>query len=285
MPNYMMVIFTFRRNIMIELKHVSFSYDDKHKILDDVSMKFGEDNHSVIGVIGHNGAGKSTLFLNLVGELKPTSGEILVDGHKVDYSKKGLRSLRRKVGIVFQNSDQQIFYSIVKDDVAFALRNLKVSNDEVSQRVEKVLRELDISKLKDRPIQYLSGGQKKRVAIAGIMVIGSEWILLDEPTSGLDPDGRLRMKKLIKKLVANGQKIILSSHDMDFMYEVCDYFYLLGNSKIIKEGNRETVFNNEELLKENNLEQPWLVKIHQKLGLPLYHSEEELFANQGKNTY
>ena len=285
MPNYMMVIFTFRRNIMIELKHVSFSYDDKHKILDDVSMKFGEDNHSVIGVIGHNGAGKSTLFLNLVGELKPTSGEILVDGHKVDYSKKGLRSLRRKVGIVFQNSDQQIFYSIVKDDVAFALRNLKVSNDEVSQRVEKVLRELDISKLKDRPIQYLSGGQKKRVAIAGIMVIGSEWILLDEPTSGLDPDGRLRMKKLIKKLGANGQKIILSSHDMDFMYEVCDYFYLLGNSKIIKEGNRETVFNNEELLKENNLEQPWLVKIHQKLGLPLYHSEEELFANQGKNTY
>ncbi|WP_457801406.1 energy-coupling factor ABC transporter ATP-binding protein [Limosilactobacillus reuteri] len=270
---------------MIELKHVSFSYDDKHKILDDVSMKFGEDNHSVIGVIGHNGAGKSTLFLNLVGELKPTSGEILVDGHKVDYSKKGLRSLRRKVGIVFQNSDQQIFYSIVKNDVAFALRNLKVSNDEVSQRVEKVLRELDISKLKDRPIQYLSGGQKKRVAIAGIMVIGSEWILLDEPTSGLDPDGRLRMKKLIKKLVANGQKIILSSHDMDFMYEVCDYFYLLGNSKIIKEGNRETVFNNEELLKENNLEQPWLVKIHQKLGLPLYHSEEELFANQGKNTY
>lgn len=285
MPNYMMVIFTFRRSIMIELKHVSFSYDDKHKILDDVSMKFGEDNHSVIGVIGHNGAGKSTLFLNLVGELKPTSGEILVDGHKVDYSKKGLRSLRRKVGIVFQNSDQQIFYSIVKNDVAFALRNLKVSNDEVSQRVEKVLRELDISKLKDRPIQYLSGGQKKRVAIAGIMVIGSEWILLDEPTSGLDPDGRLRMKKLIKKLVANGQKIILSSHDMDFMYEVCDYFYLLGNSKIIKEGNRETVFNNEELLKENNLEQPWLVKIHQKLGLPLYHSEEELFANQGKNTY
>lgn len=285
MPNYMMVIFTFRRNIMIELKHVSFSYDDKHKILDDVSMKFGEDNHSVIGVIGHNGAGKSTLFLNLVGELKPTSGEILVDGHKVDYSKKGLRSLRRKVGIVFQNSDQQIFYSIVKNDVAFALRNLKVSNDEVSQRVEKVLRELDISKLKDRPIQYLSGGQKKRVAIAGIMVIGSEWILLDEPTSGLDPDGRLRMKKLIKKLVANGQKIILSSHDMDFMYEVCDYFYLLGNSKIIKEGNRETVFNNEELLKENNLEQPWLVKIHQKLGLPLYHSEEELFANQGKSTY
>ncbi|CUR39248.1 ATPase component CbiO of energizing module of cobalt ECF transporter [Limosilactobacillus reuteri] len=267
---------------MIELKHVSFSYDDKHKILDDISMKLGQDNQSVIGIIGHNGAGKSTLFLNLVGELRPTAGEILVDGKKVDYSKKGLRNLRRKVGIVFQNSDQQIFYSIVKDDVAFALRNLKVSNDEIKQRVERVLRELDISNLKDQPIQYLSGGQKKRVAIAGIMVIGSEWILLDEPTSGLDPDGRLRMKKLIKKLIANGQKIILSSHDMDFMYEMCDYFYLLGNNRILKEGNRENVFNDEQLLRENNLEQPWLVKIHQKLGLPLYTTEQELFAKQGK---
>ena len=267
---------------MIELRHVSFSYDDKHKILDDVSMKLGHDNQSVIGIIGHNGAGKSTLFLNLVGELKPTAGEIFVDGHKVEYSKKGLQNLRRKIGIVFQNSDQQIFYSIVKDDVAFALRNLKVSNDEIKQRVERVLRELDISNLKDQPIQYLSGGQKKRVAIAGIMVIGSEWILLDEPTSGLDPDGRLRMKKLIKKLIANGQKIILSSHDMDFMYEVCDYFYLLGNNRILKEGNRENVFNDEQLLKENNLEQPWLVKIHQKLGLPLYTTEQELFAEQGK---
>lgn len=267
---------------MIELRHVSFSYDDKHKILDDVSMKLGQDNQSVIGIIGHNGAGKSTLFLNLVGELKPIAGEIFVDGHKVEYSKKGLRNLRRKIGIVFQNSDQQIFYSIVKDDVAFALRNLKVSNDEIKQRVERVLRELDISNLKDQPIQYLSGGQKKRVAIAGIMVIGSEWILLDEPTSGLDPDGRLRMKKLIKKLIANGQKIILSSHDMDFMYEVCDYFYLLGNNRILKEGNRENVFNDEHLLKENNLEQPWLVKIHQKLGLPLYTTEQELFAEQGK---
>ena len=267
---------------MIELKHVSFSYDDKHKILDDISMKLGQDNQSVIGIIGHNGAGKSTLFLNLVGELRPTAGEILVDGKKVDYSKKGLRNLRRKVGIVFQNSDQQIFYSIVKDDVAFALRNLKVSNDEIKQRVERVLRELDISNLKDQPIQYLSGGQKKRVAIAGIMVIGSEWILLDEPTSGLDPDGRLRMKKLIKKLIANGQKIILSSHDMDFMYEMCDYFYLLGNNRILKEGNRENVFNDEQLLRENNLEQPWLVKIHQKLGLPLYTTEQELFAKLGK---
>ncbi|MBD5805810.1 energy-coupling factor ABC transporter ATP-binding protein [Limosilactobacillus walteri] len=269
---------------MIELKHLSFSYDDKRKILDDVSLKLGGDGHKVIGIMGQNGAGKSTLFLNLVGELRPTSGEVLIDGKKVEYTKKGLRDLRRKIGIVFQNSDQQIFYSIVKDDVAFALHNLKLPANEIHQRVERVLDELNILNLKDRPIQYLSGGQKKRVAIAGIMVIGSEWILLDEPTSGLDPDGRIRMKKLIKKLVANGQKIILSSHDMDFMYETCDYFYLLGKGKILNEGTKQSVFNDEKLLEENNLTQPWLVKIHQKLGLPLYADEQDLFENNSLNS-
>ena len=110
-------------------------------------------------------------------------------------------------------------------------------------------------------------------------MIGSEWILLDEPTSGLDPDGQQRMKDLIQKLVANGQRIILSSHDMDFMYEVCDYLYLLGKGKILAEGTKQEAFNDEHLLKANKLAQPWLVKIHQKLGLPLYGSEQELFAN------
>lgn len=268
---------------MIELHQLCFSYDGQHNVLDNISLKLGTDQQQVIGIMGQNGAGKSTLFLNLVGELRPTSGEITIDGQKVKYSKRGLRALRRKVGIVFQNSDQQIFYSIVKDDVAFALHNLKLPDDEIQQRVARTLAELDILELKDRPIQYLSGGQKRRVAIAGIMVIGSEWILLDEPTSGLDPDGRNRMKKLINKLVKNGQKVILSSHDMDFMYEVCDYFYLLGNGKILTSGTRQTVFNDERLLRENNLEQPWLVKLHQKLGLPLYRTEHELFSKQTLN--
>lgn len=264
---------------MIELKDLSFSYDDKHNVLDDISLKIGANHHKVIGIMGHNGAGKSTLFLNLVGELKPTAGKILVDGQPIKYSKKGLRQLRRKIGIVFQNSDQQIFYSIVKEDVGFALHNLRLPEEKIKQRVTDVLKELDIYSIKDKPIQYLSGGQKKRVAIAGIMVIGSEWILLDEPTSGLDPDGVTRMKKLIQRLVANGQRIILSSHDMDFMYELCDYLYLLGKGKILAQGTKKEVFNDENLLKQNHLDQPWLVKIHQRLGLPLYNSEHDLFAN------
>ncbi|MBA1394622.1 ABC transporter ATP-binding protein, partial [Lactobacillus sp. XV13L] len=178
------------------------------------------NNQQVIGIIGHNGSGKSTLFLNLVGILEPTSGQIILDNQPIKYNKSGLRQLRRKIGIVFQDSDQQIFYSVVKDDVAFALHNLKLPESEINERVEQVLKQLDIWQLRDKPIQYLSGGQKKRVAIAGILVLKSEWLLLDEPTAGLDTDGRQRMLLLIKRLIVNGQNEILSSHDMDFMYEI-----------------------------------------------------------------
>ncbi|GAA3602268.1 energy-coupling factor ABC transporter ATP-binding protein [Secundilactobacillus similis] len=264
---------------MIELKHLSFGYEENKPILKDISLKLG-DQGNVIGFIGPNGTGKSTLFLNLVGMLKPTSGEILVDDQPVAYTKKALNKLRQKIGIVFQNSDQQIFYSIVKDDIAFALHNLNVPQDEIDQRVDRVLAELDITKLKNRPIQYLSGGQKKRVAIAGILVLRSEWLLLDEPTAGLDPDGKHRMVALIKQLIANGQKIILSSHDMDFMYEVCDYFYILRQGTVVKSGKKESVFLDEQLLLDSKLDQPWLVQLHQKLHLPLYPTKEALFNDQ-----
>jgi cobalt/nickel transport system ATP-binding protein len=264
---------------VIELKHLSFGYEENKPILKDISLKLG-DQGNVIGFIGPNGTGKSTLFLNLVGMLKPTSGEILVDDQPVAYTKKALNELRQKIGIVFQNSDQQIFYSIVKDDIAFALHNLNVPQDEIDQRVDRVLAELDITKLKNRPIQYLSGGQKKRVAIAGILVLRSEWLLLDEPTAGLDPDGKHRMVALIKQLIANGQKIILSSHDMDFMYEVCDYFYILRQGTVVKSGKKESVFLDEQLLLDSKLDQPWLVQLHQKLHLPLYPTKEALFNDQ-----
>lgn len=264
---------------MIELKHLSFGYEENKPILKDISLKLG-DQGNVIGFIGPNGTGKSTLFLNLVGMLKPTAGEILVDGQPVTYTKKALNALRQKIGIVFQNSDQQIFYSIVKDDIAFALHNLAVPQAEIDQRVDRVLAELDITKLKNRPIQYLSGGQKKRVAIAGILVLRSEWLLLDEPTAGLDPDGKHRMVALIKQLIANGQKIILSSHDMDFLYEVCDYFYILRQGTVVKAGKKDTVFLDEQLLLDSKLDQPWLVQLHQKLHLPLYPTKKALFSDQ-----
>jgi len=271
---------------MIEFKNVEFSYEKGSPILKDINLKLGDTSEEVIGILGPNGAGKSTMFLNLVGMLKPTKGEILVDGQPIKYSKKGLNDLRKKIGIVFQNSDQQIFYSIVQDDITFALHNLGVEESIIQERLQQVLIDLDIVKLKDRPVQYLSGGQKKRVAIAGILILNSEWILLDEPTAGLDPDGKQRMIKLIALLKAKGQKIIVSSHDMDFMYEVCDHFHILQDGQVVKSGTKDSVFKDEDFLKSCKLEQPWLVRIHEKLGMPLFDNEQEFnrFDNSAQTT-
>lgn len=263
---------------MLELQHVNFSYERGKEVLHDINLKL--DQAQVIGIIGPNGSGKSTLFLNLVGIQRPDSGQILLDGQPLRYDKKSLLALRKRIGIVFQNSEQQIFYSLVEDDVAFALHNLGLPQAEIDARVDRALAKLDISDLRQRPIQYLSGGQKKRVAIAGILVLDSEWLLLDEPTAGLDPDGRRRMVSLIQQLIANGQKIILSSHDMDFMYEVGQYFYILQDGRIVKSGDKQTVFKERAIIEQAKLEQPWLVRLHEDLHLPLYDTPADLFADQ-----
>lgn len=263
---------------MLELQHVNFSYEPGKEVLHDINLKL--DQAQVIGIIGPNGSGKSTLFLNLVGIQRPDSGQILLDGQPLRYDKKSLLALRKRIGIVFQNSEQQIFYSLVEDDVAFALHNLGLPQAEIDARVDRALAKLDISDLRQRPIQYLSGGQKKRVAIAGILVLDSEWLLLDEPTAGLDPDGRRRMVRLIQQLIANGQKIILSSHDMDFMYEVGQYFYILQDGRIVKSGDKQTVFKERAVIEQAKLEQPWLVRLHEDLHLPLYDTPADLFADQ-----
>ncbi|WP_367297694.1 energy-coupling factor ABC transporter ATP-binding protein [Loigolactobacillus coryniformis] len=263
---------------MLELQHVNFSYERGKEVLHDINLKL--DQAQVIGIIGPNGSGKSTLFLNLVGIQRPDSGQILLDGQPLRYDKKSLLALRKRIGIVFQNSEQQIFYSLVEDDVAFALHNLGLPQAEIDARVDRALAKLDISDLRQRPIQYLSGGQKKRVAIAGILVLDSEWLLLDEPTAGLDPDGRRRMVRLIQQLIANGQKIILSSHDMDFMYEVGQYFYILQDGRIVKSGDKQTVFKERAIIEQAKLEQPWLVRLHEDLHLPLYDTPADLFADQ-----
>lgn len=263
---------------MLELQHVNFSYERGKEVLHDINLKL--DQAQVIGIIGPNGSGKSTLFLNLVGIQRPDSGQILLDGQPLRYDKKSLLALRKRIGIVFQNSEQQIFYSLVEDDVAFALHNLGLPQAEIDARVDRALAKLDISDLRQRPIQYLSGGQKKRVAIAGILVLDSEWLLLDEPTAGLDPDGRRRMIRLIQQLIANGQKIILSSHDMDFMYEVGQYFYILQDGRIVKSGDKQTVFKERAIIEQAKLEQPWLVRLHEDLHLPLYDTPADLFADQ-----
>lgn len=269
---------------MIRLEHVNFGYDNKSMQLHDININFGKSGQS-IGLVGPNGSGKSTLFKNIVGLEKPTSGQIFFDDKPIKYNNKSLRELRTKLGMVFQNSDNQIFYPNVQEDVAFVLRNLKLDDATIKERLDWVFKSLDIEDLRDRPVQYLSGGQKKRVAIAGVLVMKPEWILMDEPTAGLDFDGKQRMKALIKQLIKSGQHLIISSHDMNFMYEICDYFYVLSDGKIITEGKKEQVFEDDQAIQEAKLEVPFVVRLHRELGFPLYENQEQLYADSNLKNY
>lgn len=260
---------------MLSTNHLCYEYEDGQRALDDVSIDLATGN--IIGLVGANGSGKSTLFKLLLGLLKPSSGEVLFHGRPLRYGKKDLLSLRTEVGIVFQDPDQQIFYSSVADDVAFALRNLGRGEEEIAERVNQALATVGAAGFRDKPVQYLSYGQKKRVAIAGALVLDTQWLLLDEPTAGLDPEGRQMMMELIRDLAQAGKKILISSHDIDLIYEICDYVYILKHGRVLQEGAETEVFADAALVQAAGLTQPWLVKLHARMGMPLCKTEDELF--------
>ncbi|MDO5726248.1 MAG: ABC transporter ATP-binding protein [Tissierellia bacterium] len=260
---------------MLEIKNLNFSYNKGQKALNNINLK--ADKGKIIGIIGENGAGKSTLFLNILGILKPANGEIYLDGEKLSYEKKYLKKYREKVNMVLQDPDKQIFYSHVYDDLAFALKNMKLPKEEIDLRIEKVSKQLGIENLLDKAVHYLSYGQKKRVAIAGVLSMEPEVLLLDEPTAGLDPNLTRQMIKLISDLKLLGKTVLISSHDMDFIYNICDYVYIMHKGEILTKGHKENVFLDEKLIYKANLEPPTLVRIHLNSNLPLCETEEELY--------
>lgn len=266
---------------MFKINNLTYQYDKKRKALDNISMDF--DKGDIIGIIGSNGSGKSTLFNNLMGILKPTEGEILYKNNKLKYDKKSLYNLRKDVGIVFQDPEKQIFYSMVYDDLAFALRNIGLDRKNIKVRINKALEAVNGEDFIDRPVHSLSFGQKKRVAIASVIAMENNLILLDEPTAGLDPESTKAIVEIIKSMYNKGKKIIITSHDMNLIYDICDYTYVLNKGKIIVEGKVEEVFINEEKIEEAGLELPWLVKLNKNMDLPLFRKEEDLYNYWSEN--
>nr|WP_302595872.1 ATP-binding cassette domain-containing protein [uncultured Cellulosilyticum sp.] len=260
---------------MIEVRRVTYAYDKECRALEDVNMDF--DKGKIIGVIGVNGSGKSTLFQSIVGLLKPDKGEILCEGMPIRYDKKSLYELRKKVGMVFQDPDKQIFYDNVYEDIAFALRNMKLDETEIKKRIEEALERVGGIEWQKRGVHFLSHGQKKRVAIASVLAMKQQLILMDEPTAGLDPRSVRKMVQIIKEIASDGTKVVISSHDMDLIYEICDYIYVLEKGKVISEGKIEEVFSKDNTLEEIGLSNPWLVKVHKYMGLPLFRTEKELY--------
>ena len=203
-------------NPAIETRELCYTYEDGTAALDHVSLK--AERGRITGILGANGAGKSTLFLNLNGVLTPQSGEVLLDGAPVRRDRKGLAELRRRVGIVFQDPDDQLFSADVYRDISFGAVNLGLPEAEVRRRVEAAMERTGVAHLRDKPTHALSFGQKKRAAIAGVLVMEPEVLILDEPTAGLDPQGVSGLLALLEQLRDGlNMAILLATHDMDLV--------------------------------------------------------------------
>jgi cobalt/nickel transport system ATP-binding protein len=243
---------------LIETRDLAYTYPGSVQALEGIN--FIAPRKARIAVIGSNGAGKSTLFKHFNGILKPTSGSILIKGEPI--TKNNIREVRKFVGIVFQNPDDQIFSPTVEQDVAFGPTNLGLDEETVHHRVQEALKIVGIEDLAGRVPHHLSGGEKKRVAIAGVIAMEPQVIVLDEPTAGLDPQGVRDFNAFINSLSSKyGMTIIFSTHDVSLVPEIADFLYVMNKGRIIAKGTIEEIFVQTDLLKSVRLDVPVLPKL------------------------
>jgi cobalt/nickel transport system ATP-binding protein len=214
-----------------------------------------------VALLGPNGCGKTTLLLHLCGALRAQKGQLLLNGKPVEYSRAGMRELRRHVGAVLQDPDDQLFAASVYQDVSFGPLNLGLSESEVRHRVEEALASLGIEELADRPPHRLSLGQKKRAALAGVVAMKPQVILLDEPTAGLDPAGAEALLNILDGLQRAGTQITFSTHDVDMAYGWAHQIVVLCGGRVVTSGPPEEVFHRREILDEAKLRSPWVVEV------------------------
>ena len=248
---------------MLEVQNIKYSYNKDYQALKGVSLKV--EKGEMVALLGKNGAGKSTLFLHLNGIYEPDEGKVFIDGEELKYDKKSLLKFRQKVGIVFQNPDDQIFAPTVEEDVAFGPLNLKLPMEEVQKRVTESLARVGMSGFEKKAPHHLSGGQKKRVAIAGILAMKPEIMVLDEPTAGLDPQGVRGLSKLLKELNDEGITIIISTHEVDLVPNYAKKVFVLVDGLLIAEGTPKEIYAQPEILDQANLEVPIVTELFQDL--------------------
>lgn len=247
--------------LLLQAEGICFSYNDGKKALREISLSVNRGEK--IAVLGSNGAGKSTCFLTLNGVLRPQSGRIYYQGKEIQ--NKNLNDLRKHVGIVFQDADNQIIASTVSAEISFGPMNLKLPHQEVKRRVEQALDCMNLKELKDRPPHYLSGGEKKRVSIADIIAMESQVILFDEPTSSLDPVNVKMLEQVLDQLSDMGKTLLISTHDVDFAYRWADRGLVFSDGQIIADGKIRRIFEDTALLNRANLKEPILLQVYHSL--------------------
>lgn len=237
---------------MIEFNHVNFAYDADHPVLQDICLTI-RDGESV-GIIGANGTGKSTMMKLLLG-LMPYEGSITVDGLTVE--KKNFPQIRRKLGYVLQDSDNQMFMPTVFEDMIFAPRNYGLSRQEAEEKVDAVLEKLHLTELKHRYNHKISGGEKRMAAIATVLTMEPEVIIMDEPSIALDPYNRRAVINAVKEMPMTR---IIVSHDLDLVLETCKRVVLMSHGQIVADGDADTILRDRKLLEDNRMELPFCLQ-------------------------
>ena len=233
----------------VKIEELGFSYPDRTVALNNVSISINQSEK--IGIVGSNGAGKSTLVNHLNGYFLPQKGSIHI--HGIQLSKNTQEEIRRHVGVVFQNPDDQLFMTRLYDDIAFGPKNLGMPQDEIGNAVEKVLHELNLWELRNKPSMHMSQGQKRFAAFATVLVMQPSIIVVDEPTSDLDPRNRRKLIRLMNNLKAT---CITVSHDLDFIWDTCERVLVMSAGKVVADGKTKEILSDESLLKANCLELP-----------------------------
>lgn len=254
----------------IVIEHLNYVYMQggpyETKALDDVSLTIHDGEF--VGLIGHTGSGKSTLVQHLNGLILPTSGQITVDGMDLADKNTDKRAIRRRVGLVFQYPENQLFEGTVAKDIAFGPKNLGLDEAEIDRRVRTAMRRvaLDYDKLSQRSVFELSGGQMRRVAIAGVLAMEPQTLVLDEPCAGLDPKGREEILGLISDLHReSGATIVMVSHSMDDVAALAERVIVMNHGKVAMDGAPREVFSRGEELRAIGLDVPQAVELAQKL--------------------
>ena len=246
---------------ILEVKNITYSYDDKHNAVDEVSFKV--DKGAYVTLIGHNGSGKSTIAKMISGLLPLKSGEILIDG--LILNEENIHDIRAKLGIVFQNPDNQFIGSTVRDDMAFGLENYQVESAKMDDIINRYASMVNMEAYLDKEPSNLSGGQKQRVAIAGILAMSPEIIIFDEATSMLDPKGKAEIKEVIYDLHEKYDITIISiTHDIEEALN-SDYVIVMNQGKIYKAGKPSEVFSDTNGLLKIGLDIPFTYKIKEEL--------------------
>lgn len=236
----------------IEIKELSFSYDSK-PFIDNLDLKI--DDGEMVGIIGNTGCGKSTFVRLIAGLIKSDSGKIIIDGDDITNKKFNKKILRRKLGIVFQFPEMQLFEQTIEKDIFFGLKQYKLTYDEKYKRAKEALEllGLDFKRIKNKSPLALSGGEKRKIAVAGILVCKPKYLIFDEPIAGLDCNSRDSFMKLLLALKQNGTTIIIISHNTDYLAEYADRILVMDDGKIVLDDKPNEIFNQTKLLNNLNI--------------------------------